>query len=497
VTFTTVPGLVAAAAERFRHQIALRDKASVETFCQLAERAGAAAGALREWGGRPGDRVILLGNNSIPLIHVWLGAIQAGLLPAAINPDLTGPELDYIGGDLEPTAVVSCEGSVESGAELAARLGVRHLLASAIGDAGAAPEPHHADPLAPAAIVYTSGTTNRPKGVLVRHAAYTESGRAFPDWVGLRETERLWACLPFFHLNAQAYSLMTCLANGYPLALSERFHASTFWSEARVLEVTAVNVIGAMLTFLERQPQESWVAGDLRTIYAAPAPPPERRMLLESRFRLRITGGYGMTENTFGCSESPTSREKPSSIGRPRQPHDGVFVNELRIVAADEREAAVGERGELQFRNPVVTPGYWHAEEITKRVLVAGWLRTGDAGYLDADGDVILAGRFKEMIRRRGENIAPGEVEDALLLHPAVEAAAVFGVPSDVGDEEVVAVVVLVAGTEVDAETLREHARGRLAAFKVPSAIVFHESLPMTATARVAKDRLRERYLRK
>jgi crotonobetaine/carnitine-CoA ligase len=334
-----------------------------------------------------------------------------------------------------------------------------------------------------AAIVYTSGTTSRPKGVQVRHAAYTETGLSFPGWIGLGKDERLWACLPFFHINAQAYSLMTCLMCGHPLAISDRFHATTFWQDARDLETTAVNVIGAMLTFVERQPEERFVESRLRTIYAAPAPEPPRRRELEARFKVRITGGYGMSENTFGCAESPTSRDKAGSIGRPRQPASKAFENRLRVID-----------GELCFQNPVLTPGYWNAPDLTAKALVDGWLHTGDGGRIDEDGDVFLTTRLKDMIRRRGENISPGEVEDVLRGHPAVADAAVFGVPSEVGEEEVVAAVVLAEGESVGEQELKEFAGRRLARFKVPAAIVFRESLPMTATMRVAKDALRQEY---
>ena len=203
-----------------------------------------------------------------------------------------------------------------------------------------------------------------------------------------------------------------------------------------------------------------------------------------------------MSENTFGCAESPTSRDKAGSIGRPRQPASGAFRNELRIVTESGAEAAPGEPGELRFRNPVMTPGYWNAEDVTAQTLAGGWLHTGDAGYRDSDGDVFLVGRLKDMIRRRGENISPAEIEEALLSHPAVAAAAVFGVPSEVTEEEVVAAVVLLPDASVDQDELRAFARHRLAAFKVPTAIVFKDSLPMTATMRVARDALRAEYLR-
>jgi crotonobetaine/carnitine-CoA ligase len=344
--------------------------------------------------------------------------------------------------------------------------------------------------------VYTSGTTSRPKGVLVRHAAYTETGDSFPGWIGLTGRERLWACLPLFHINAQAYTLMASLAHGHAVVLSERFHASTFWSDARRLGATSVNVVGAMVAILARQPQDSWVDSALRTMYAAPAPAPDERSALELRFGLRIIGGYGMSENTFGCIENAASRTKTLSIGRPRQPASGAFTNELRIVTPGMAEARPGELGELLFRNPVMTPGYWNAPELTERLLAGGWLRTGDAGHADASGDVFLDGRYKEMIRRRGENISPSEVEQALLSHPAVTAVAVFGVPSDLSEEEVAAVVVLGAAAQATAEELRQWAARSLAPYKVPATIAFRGSLPMTPTMRVAKDALRAEYLK-
>jgi crotonobetaine/carnitine-CoA ligase len=492
VGYLTVPAALAAASERFAARPALVTAGGQESFQQLAERCGAAAANLRSAGIEPGERLLITAPNSGAAIHAWLGVICAGAIPAAVNPELTRAELEYLAADLDAAAVLA-DGPRR---EPAARLG---LPVHAIEDLDTGARPVAApdtDPMQPAAVVYTSGTTSRPKGVMVRHAAYTETGASFPGWIGLGRAERLWACLPLFHINAQAYSLMSCLMHGHSVALTAKFHASTFWHDARELGVTSVNVIGAMLTFLARQPHERWVESGLHTVYAAPAPPPDERRELESRFRLRITGGYGMSENTFGCAESPTSRDKPGSVGRPRQPASGVFVNELRIVGDDGRKVTGGETGELWFRNPVMTPGYWNAEEVTARTIVDGWLRTGDLGRLDDDGDVTLAGRAKEMIRRRGENISPGEVEDALAAHPAVASAAAFGVPSEASEEEVIAAVVLAGGRHASEDELRDFARQRLAAYKLPSAIVFRDSLPMTATMRVARDRLRAEYLR-
>jgi crotonobetaine/carnitine-CoA ligase len=494
VPYLTVPELLSRGIETFGSAQALITRGGAESFRELGSHVAGVAQTLRRMRLRSGDRLLLVAPNANATVHVWLGAVAAGVLPAAVNPELTVPELRYLADDLDAAAVVA-EGA--HAPRLGMELGRRSIDLHELGGEHA-PELESASAAAldPAAIVYTSGTTSRPKGVLVRHAAYTETGLSFPTWVGLTSRERLWACLPLFHINAQAYTLMSALAYGYPLALTERFHASTFWTDARDLGATSVNVVGAMVAILARQPRDAWVPSALRTMYAAPAPAPEERSALEERFGLRIVGGYGMSENTFGCVENDGSRRKPHSIGRPRQPASGAFANELRIVTPEGAEARPGEVGELLFRNPVMTSGYWNAPDLTEQLLAGGWLRTGDAGHADVSGDVFLDGRYKEMIRRRGENISPTEVEQALLSHPAVAAAAVFGVPSELSEEDVAAVVVVVAGANVSEADLRQWAARSLAPYKVPVTIAFRGSLPMTPTMRVAKDALRAEYLK-
>ena len=473
-----MPELLVSAEHRFGDAPAIVAADRSESFRELARFTRSAAEALRRRGLNPGGRVLMSAPNSPSLVHAWLGAIWAGGIPAAVNPELTGAEIDYVRDDLQPTVTLLHE----EVAALDARVIEADTRAVAVQS------------LEVAAIVYTSGTTSRPKGVMVRHAAYTETGASFPGWIGIKPPQRLWACLPLFHINAQAYSLMTALAHGFAMALSPKFHATTFWHDSQALAVTSVNVVGAMLEFLAAQPESAWVESPLRTIYAAPGPSPLQRDRLEARFQVRILTGYGMSENPFGCAESASSRVKAGSVGRPRQPASRAFENELRIMRREGGDAEPGEVGELCFRNPVMTPGYWKAPEVTAAAIQGGWLHTGDAGYRDQDGDVFLTGRFKEMIRRRGENIAPAEVEDALLAHPTVRAAAVFGVPAGLLEDEVVAVVVLRDGVASDETALKAWAATRLAAYKVPNRIHFRDSLPTTPTHRVAKDRLRKEY---
>lgn len=473
----TIPRFVYAAADRFGSAAFLTSATERRTFVETAGNVARGAAWLRDRGVMRGDRVLISGGNSVATIEAWLAAVHAGAIPAAINPALTEPELQYVVDDLRPRITLLGD----------EQIGAMHAEAR---DATPAPIPG-GEPADAAAIVYTSGTTSRPKGALVRHLAYTGAGQSMRSWLGLRDAERLWCVLPFFHINAQAYSLMTALANGYEMFVAPKFRASTFWRDAAELGVTEVNLIGAMVAILARQPEEMFVRGALRTIYAAPALEPAENRALEARFGVRIVTGFGMSECTFGCIETPTSRAKSASIGAPRSHPDGLIANELRIVAPTGELAPCGTAGELQFRNAAVMPGYWNAPEITERTLQDGWLRTGDAGYVDEDGDVVLVGRYKEMIRRRGENVAPREVEDALVLHPGVQQAAVVGVPSALSEEDVVACVVRAPGATVDEAELRAWCATRLAPYKIPVRIVFLDAFPLTPTMRVAKERLK------
>lgn len=474
---TAIPRFVHAAAERFGDAPFLTSANERRTFVETAANVARGAAWLRDQGVTAGDRVLISGGNTVGTIEAWLAAVHAGAIPAAVNPALTEPELQYVADDVQPRLTLLGD------EQIAAMHDEAH-------DAVPAPLPD-GDPADAAAIVYTSGTTSRPKGALVRHLAYVGAGQSMRSWLHLGESETLWCVLPFFHINAQAYSLMTALANGYALVVSPKFRASTFWRDAAELGVTEVNLIGAMLAILARQPAEMFVPGALHTIYAAPALEPPQNRAFETRFGARIVTGFGMSECTFGCIETPTSRAKSSSVGQPRAHPRGLIPNELRIVAPSGEPAPRGTVGELQFRNAAVTPGYWKAPEITERTLQGGWLRTGDAGYVDGDGDVVLVGRYKEMIRRRGENVAPREVEDALALHPGVAQAAVVGVPSSLSEEDVVACVVRAPGATADEAELRAWCATRLAPYKIPVRVVFLDALPLTPTMRVAKERLK------
>jgi crotonobetaine/carnitine-CoA ligase len=341
-----------------------------------------------------------------------------------------------------------------------------------------------------AVLIPTSGTTGRSKLVMQTHRAYAMSGEGFPWWLELTGDDVLMTALPLFHLNAPAYSVLGSLACGAGLVLLERFSASGFLDAARRHGATEFNAIGAMVEILMRQPERDDDADtSLRLCYTGPSPTRERQEEIERRFGLRVMCGYAMSESPYGLIW-PRGTRPYGALGVPRQHPTLGHVNDARVVDDAGTDVPTGGSGELLLRNPTLTPGYWGMREETARVIVDGWLHTGDLVTVNADGTYTFVSRIKEVLRRRGENLSPVEVEQVLEQHPDVAEAAVVGVPSELSEEEVKAFVVPAGDGDLDLAALREFAAERLASFKVPRYWEVVEGLPRTPTQRVAKHRL-------
>jgi carnitine-CoA ligase len=512
----TIPRLLAAAADRDSDGVWIRSDAGTVTFGGAVAAVGLTAEALRAAGIGAGDLVMLTARTTPPYLLSWLAVTTLGAIAVAVNPRSSAAELAGLVNQVEPKLLVT-------------DAGLTGLVGAARADRGPAsagePEPApfpsevdvHAlvpaewnDPVAMAAaarrgvalpqagvrpddiavLIPTSGTTGRSKLVMQTQRAYAMAGEGFPFWMELTAADRMLTTLPLFHVNAPAYSVMGSLACGAGLVLAERFSASTFLDTARRHGATEFNAIGAMLEILMRQPERPDDAETpLRLCYTGPAPDRERQLDIERRFGLRIVVGYAMSESPYGLIW-PHGTRPYGTLGKVRQhPHLGV-VNEARVIDDTGKVLGPDGTGELELRNPVITPGYWGMPEQTAAVMDDDWLRTGDLVTAHEDDTYTFISRVKEVIRRRGENLSPLEVEEVLDSHPAVLESAVVGVPSELSEEEVKAFVVPAAGTQVDFETLREFAAERLAAFKVPRYWQQISELPRTPTARVAKHRL-------
>ncbi len=315
-------------------------------------------------------------------------------------------------------------------------------------------------------LIPTSGTTGRSKLVMQTHRAYAMAGEGFPFWMELTSADRLMTSLPLFHINAPAYSVMGSLACGAGLVLLPRFSGSGFIDSARRHGATEFNAIGAMLEILMRQPERPDDAEtDLRLCYTGPSPAKEWQEAFERRFGLRVVCGYAMSESPYGLIWRHGTRPF-GTLGSVRQHPTLGVVNEARVVDEDGKDLGEGETGELLLRNPVVTPGYWGMPEETAAAIVDGWLHTGDLVTVNADDTYTFVSRKKEVLRRRGQNLSPAEVEDAIAEHPDVLEVAVVAVPSELTEDEVKAFVVAAPGRTLDFAELRAWTSERLSALQ-------------------------------
>jgi crotonobetaine/carnitine-CoA ligase len=438
-----------------------------------------------------GTPVLATMRNSPGYLFAWLALMRLGAVLLPVNPAGSAAELAGFAEQVRPQLVITDRGLVDE-VRSAARLGRRARVALveelAEGPTGEAP------PLAArsddvAVMLPTSGTTGRSKLVMQTQRAYAMAGEGFPFWLGLTADDRLMTSLPLFHINAPAYSVLGSIAAGAGLVLLPRFSGSRFIDWARRYGATEFNAIGAMLEILMRQPERKDDADNpLRLCYTGPSPAKERQLEIEARFGLEIVCGYALSESPYGLVWRRGTRPY-GTLGSPRQHPTLGEVNRVRVLD-DGRPVRAGEVGELELSNPAIMRGYYDMPEETDRVLSDGWLRTGDLVRANADGTFTFVGRSKEIVRRRGENLSPVEVEAALEAHPSVVEAAVVGVPSELSEEEVKAFLVVADGAEVSLDEVRAFVAQRLAPFKVPRYFEVVEELPHTPTGRIAKHSL-------
>jgi carnitine-CoA ligase len=486
--YRTIPRLLADAAERDPDRAWLRGEDFELTFAGAAAAVGARVAALHGSGVRRGDLVVLTARTMPPYLLAWLAVSTLGAVAVPTNPVSTQAELGGLLAQTTPRAIITdsalrplIDAANTAGADV---LDVEDLdRGPAELDAGAV------TPDDVAALIPTSGTTGRSKLVMQTHRAYAMAGEGFPFWMELDRDDVLMTSLPLFHVNAPAYSVLGSLACGAGVVLLPRFSASGFLDAARRFGATEFNAIGAMLEILMRQPERTDDADSpLRLCYTGPAPERERHLQIERRFGLRIVCGYAMSESPYGLIWPHGSRPF-GTLGTVRQHPTLGVVNETRVVDEETCDVVAGETGELLLRSPAVTPGYWGMHEETAAAITSdGWLHTGDLVTRDAEGVYTFVARKKEVLRRRGENLSPLEVEDAIATHPSVVECAVVGVPSELSEQEIKAFVVTEDPTDLPA--LRAWVAERVAPFKVPRYWQRLDTLPRTPTQRIAKHRL-------
>ena len=342
-------------------------------------------------------------------------------------------------------------------------------------------------------LIFTSGTTRKPKAVMLSHANCIRGGIDSVHCLWLDEGERCLTALPLFHVNAQALSAFAAMTVGGTLILIEEFRASRFWEQVRRHRATQTSIVAMQLrTLLAQPPDPADAEHCLKRVFYAINVTDDEKARFEARYGVELINGYGMSEGMtlFACAPVVGERRWPS-IGPPSPGRRLVLLDD------DGNEVQPGKVGEIvAYGTPGrdIMLGYLDDPEATAAALRDGKLYTGDNAWADEKGYLYFFDRKKDMIKRAGENVAALEVEGALLEHPDIAEAAVFGVPDAIRDESVTAVVVLARPGSLSAEDVIEHCREHLAKFKVPTIVEFAGELPKTSIGKVRKDVLRKQY---
>jgi long-chain acyl-CoA synthetase len=495
---STLPELLATRARELPDEQLLRDAHTRWTYGEFAHRVTEVAAGLRDAGVGRADVVGVVLRNGPEYLEVWWAILWLGAVFNPVNPDLTGREAAQILGDSGARTVVCNE---EAAAALEEHRDELPELQNVIVVTPGAPDPVAAlrgfgtvderaaiEPGDLASLVYTSGTTGKPKGAMLSHANFLADTWMLAELLPIGRGDKLGMVLPLFHVNAQVVTTMVPMLIGGQIAMWDKFSASTFWATVAEFEPVTFSSVPTMLAALLHAPgADEAETNTVRFVICGAAPlSPALFRRFEEKFGISVLEGYGLTEGTCCSTLNPfLGNRKIGSIGIPTRGQEVVIKDDAGQLLPD------GERGEVCVRGPNVMQGYFNRPDATAETLRDGWLHTGDVGFRDEDGFFFLVDRKKDMIIRGGENIYPREIEDVLLEHASVQGAAVIGRPDEVRGEEVHAVIVLAEGA--DLEHVQEHCRTRLARFKVPTTWEVVDELPKTSTGKIDKKPLRER----
>ena len=474
--------LLVDSATRHADRLAVRLDADVLTYGQLDDLSARLAGALTRSGLQAGDRVGLMLPNSLAWPVAYYGVLRAGGTVVPINPLLKSRELTHYLVDSGASVLITA-GDQQPDVDVAVLEldRFRELLANQeplIEVVARAPDDT-------AVILYTSGTTGRPKGAELTHDNLTRNATVTATTlIGLGPEDVVLGCLPLFHSFGQTCALNASVRSGASLTLLPRFDAGRALDLMARDAVTVFAGVPTMYSALLHHPGAA--DADVRSlrlcVSGGAALPVEVLCGFEATFGTMILEGYGLSETSpVACFNHPDRSRRPGSIGTPIE---GV---EMRHVDAAGDVAPAGEVGEIAIRGHNVMKGYWGQPEATAAVMADGWFRTGDLGRRDEDGNYYVVDRKKDLIIRGGFNVYPREVEEVLYEHPAVAAVAVVAIPDDRLGEEVGAAVVRKAGTDVTEDELREFVKAGLAAYKYPRHIWFVDALPTTATGKIMR----------
>ncbi|WP_029431367.1 long-chain fatty acid--CoA ligase [Blastococcus sp. URHD0036] len=494
------------AADRRPDTVVLAEGDTTRTNAELLQRVQALAAGLTAEGVRRGDVVAMLLPNCVEFLELVYAVNRIGAAFLPLNTRLAPAEWEYILGHSEAVALVADAEFLPRLAEVLPRLRGLHTLL--VPGAGAAPGGWtgyeelvgaHDGAVVPVddvpgsalqRLMYTSGTTSRPKGVCISHANLLAKNLGMIIEFGLTARDVTAVAGPLYHVGALDMGGLATLHAGGSLVIQRRFDAAELIGLMAVHRATTVWLAPAMVNaLLQREELAQADLGSLRVIMSGGEKMPEARLrqMLEVLPDVWFADAYGLTETVSSDTFLPHShmRAKLGSVGKPLSQH------QVRVGDEQGRDVPAGEVGEILIRGAKVFSGYWRDPEATERAFVDGWFKTGDVGRLDEDGFLYIEDRKKDMIVSGGENIATPEVERVLYEHPDVVEAAVIGHPDERWGEVPHAFVVVRAGATLTSEDVAEFCRARLAKFKVPAYTTVVGQLPRTASGKVVKRELR------
>ena len=483
--------IVGNAAGRYGNRVALRQGDLAMTYSELAQASGKIGGLLREAGVRPGDRVALMMPNVLAYPVLFYGILAAGGVVVPMNPLLKSREVAHYLGDSGASVIFAWDSAAGEAAEGASGsetrvIGVTDPDAAAL-TASRAPLDAWAERADDddAVILYTSGTTGRPKGAQLTHANLRKNSEVTTSTLlTAGQDDVVMGCLPLFHCFGLTCGLNASVMSGACLSLLPRFTPAAALDLIAREKVTIFEGVPTMYAAMLHDP--AMAAADVSSlrlcVSGGAALPVEVLRGFEDAFSCMILEGYGLSETSPVASfNHPDKQRKPGSIGTP------IAGVEMRVVDPAGSALPAGEIGEIAIRGHNVMKGYWGKPEATAEAIPDGWFRTGDLAKTDDDGYFFIVDRKKEMIIRGGYNVYPREIEEALYEHPAVAAAAVVGIPHESLGEEVGAAVQLKPGADVSADELQAFAKERVAAYKYPRHVWLVDELPKGPTGKILR----------
>jgi long-chain acyl-CoA synthetase len=473
----------------------------------LDELTNKVANFLYDLGIRKGDKVSVYLPNMPQYVYLYLGIPKIGAVTGPVNALFKPREVKFVVGHSEAKAIVTIpqfmelvnqikgelpnlEHIIVIGEPVEGTLNYGELMEKASTDAP--PEVDIDEKEDPAAILYTSGTTGFPKGVLQTHFNIRRNAEMIRDFMEAKEHFRFMLILPLFHCNAQIVTIMGPLVIGASSILTRGFSAKTHWETVAKYKASTFSCVPTVLSVLLKMPHENLDLTSLEFVVCGAAPlPVEVFKEFEETFDCKVVEGYGLTEGTCASSVNPLpteteDRRKIGSIGIP------LPGNDMKIVDDKGNDLPPNSKGEIVIKGDNIMKEYFKNPEANAETLKEGWLYTGDIGYMDEDGFFYITDRKKDMIIRGGENIYPREIEEVLYSHPAVSLGTVIGVRDEIYGELPKAFIVLKEGQSITDEEIIAYCKQHLADFKIPKYVEFRDSLPQTPTGKIMKQPLRD-----